>query len=52
MRRTLLKVMDEIEEDEEEEMEYILMKKGIMILISSSELDRLQKSCLAFRRMI
>ena len=52
MRRTLLKVMDEIEEDEEEEMEYILMKKGIMILISSSELDRENVISLYYTRQI
>ncbi len=52
MRKTLLKVMDEIEEDEEEEMEYILMKKGIMILISSSELDRENVISLYYTRQI
>ncbi|OFV68474.1 MAG: transposase (IS4) [Candidatus Syntrophoarchaeum caldarius] len=52
MRRTLLKVMDEIEEGEEEEMEYILMKKGIMILISSSELDRENVISLYYTRQI
>ena len=52
IRRTLLKVMDEIEEDEEEEMEYILMKKGIMILISSSELDRENVISLYYTRQI
>jgi len=52
MRKTLLKVMDEIEEGEEEEMEYILMKKGIMILISSSELDRENVISLYYTRQI
>jgi len=52
IRRTLLKVMDEIEEGEEEEMEYILMKKGIMILISSSELDRENVISLYYTRQI
>ena len=52
MRRTLLKVMDEIEEGEEEEMEYILMKKGVMILISSSELDRENVISLYYTRQI
>ncbi|CAD7771007.1 Transposase DDE domain protein [Candidatus Methanoperedenaceae archaeon GB37] len=52
IRRTLLKVMDEIEEDEEEEMEYILMKKGIMILISSSEPDRENVISLYYTRQI
>ena len=52
MRRTLLKVMDEIEEGEEEEIEYILMKKGIMILISSSELDRENVISLYYTRQI
>jgi len=52
IRRTLLKVMDEIEEGEEEEIEYILMKKGIMILISSSELDRENVISLYYTRQI
>jgi len=52
IRRTLLKVMDEVSKEDEEEMEYILMKKGIMILVSSLDVDREEVVSLYYTRQI
>ena len=51
IRRTLLKVMDEVSK-EDEEMEYILMKKGIMILVSSLDVNREEVVPLYYTRQI
>lgn len=51
IRRTLLKVMDEVSK-EDREMEYILMKKGIMILVSSLDVDREEVVSLYYTRQI
>jgi transposase len=52
IRRTLLKVMDEVSKEDEEQMEYILMKKGIMILVSSLDVDREEVVSLYYTRQI
>lgn len=51
IRRTLLKVIDEVSKEDEEEMEYILMNK-IMILVSSLDVDREEVVSLYYTRQI